>query len=99
MSESNLRFVALHLVLHLLSLCVSYSSFPGGRQISCFTESRMRPRNDMAVMGPSTFSMAISTGIPSFKATWRNVSKSCWQQKDCGGPARKKIVKVVDEVK
>jgi len=63
MSESSLRFVALYLVLHLLSLCMCYSSFPGGRQISCFTESRMRPRNDMAMMDPSTFSMAIATGI------------------------------------
>ena len=83
MSESSSRFVALRLVLHLSSSCVSSARESGGKQISCFTESRMRPRNDMAVRGPSTFSMA--TGIPSFEATWRNVSRLRWQQKDCGG--------------
>ena len=94
--ESSSRFVALCLVLHLSSSCMSSASLSGGRLISCFTESRMRPRYDTAVRGPSTFSMA--TGTPSLEATWRNVSRSRWQQKECGGAARKKIVEVVDEV-
>ena len=50
--------MALRLVLHLSSSCVSSASFSGGRQISCFTESRVRPRNDKAMRGPLAFSMA-----------------------------------------
>ena len=49
----------------------------GGRRFSCRIDSRRRPRKVRKGLGPSTFSMAMST--PSWSATSRKVHRYCVQ--------------------